>query len=225
MKKIVNSIATEIENSSKKTSEKNDFSLKFSDFEKFDNSIIAKNMKKTTTKNRREIATKNRREITTKNCIDVEKNKFETFARFFDRIFETTNDCIEIKIVISIEKIEFEIFAIFFDRIIIIKKTTLKLNDILIEIRMNFRFTNENFEMKNRNFTRKMQKKITIFMKIHLFFRLNIKKFRNVRMFFFRLLKISKKNFEFSSNRRFHIQNRKNKRNFSHINEIFIFFR
>ena len=73
------------------------------------------------------------------------------------------------------------------------KKTTLKLNNILIEIRINFRFTNENFEIKNKNFTRKLQKKITIFMKIHLFFRLNIKKFRNVRMFFFRSLKISRK--------------------------------
>ena len=60
-------------------------------------------MKKTTTKNRRE--------ITTKNCIDVEKNEFETFARFFDRIFETTNDYIKIEIVISIEKNEFEIFV------------------------------------------------------------------------------------------------------------------
>ena len=33
------------------------------------------------------------------------------------------------------------------------------MNDILIEIRINFRFTNKNFEMKNKNFIRKLQKK------------------------------------------------------------------
>lgn len=119
----------------------NDFSLTFSNFSKFENSIIAENLLK--------ISTENRREITTKNRVKVE-------------------------IVISIEKNKFETFAEFFDRIIIINK--ILLNDILIEIRMNFQITNKNIEIKNKNFTQKLHEKITIFMKIHLFFCLNIQK-------------------------------------------------
>ena len=156
----------------KNSSKKNDFSLKNDDFSKFDDSIITKIFLKISTRNRRDVTTENSREKSTENRVEIETEnriKIETDRieiEIENRIEIETENCIEI--VISIEKNEFETFARFRDLVIMIKKTFF-LNDILIDIRMNFQITNENIEMINRNFIQKQHEKITIFMKFHSF--------------------------------------------------------
>ena len=220
---IANSAAAEAEDSPEEedSSEEDDFSLESSDSEESDDSIIAEDVGGATTEGRRETATEGRREATTEGCTDAEGGGFGAFARPLDRVLETTGGCIETEVVISAEGDGFEVFAAFLDRVVMVKGTALRLDGILAEIRMSSRFTNESFEMKDRDSTRKLQEKITILMGTHLSSRLNIKESRDARMPPPRPLRTPRRRSGSPSNRRFHTQNRGDKRGFSHMDGTF----